>query len=171
MTIFLENKDLIIDYCRINNFSNYFINKNGTVIKVFKKAKNKKMSCRKDRAGYLTVRLTGNGKTVTKFLHRLIAETFIKNPNNYSFVNHINGIKTDNRIENLEWVSHSQNIKHAYTSRLIKNKGKAVFDKCCNKKFVNSKEAAKVYGINHNTLRGYLNGQIKKKTCLEYINK
>lgn len=57
-------------------------------------------------------------------IHRLLAEHFIPNPNNYNEVNHINGIKDDNRLENLEWCNHSENCKHAISSGLHKpNKG------------------------------------------------
>lgn len=66
------------------------------------------------KIGYYTVDLYKNSKRQTKYLHRLIAETFILNPNNLRCINHKNGIKTDNRIENLEWCSHSENNKHAY---------------------------------------------------------
>jgi hypothetical protein len=57
-------------------------------------------------------------------LHRLIALSFIENPLNKPCVNHINGIKDDNRIENLEWVTQSENIIHSYKTGLSRNSEK-----------------------------------------------
>lgn len=70
--------------------------------------------------GYETVGLTLNGKSKHTMVHRVIAIAFIPNPENKPCVNHINGIKTDNRIENLEWVTHAENTKHAVDTGLLK---------------------------------------------------
>ena len=70
--------------------------------------------------GYWRVRLIKNSSYKYFFVHRLVAEAFISNPNNYATVNHINGIKTDNRIDNLEWCSLKENIQKAWETGLYK---------------------------------------------------
>ena len=65
--------------------------------------------------GYLTVMLTiETGKQKRPYIHRLVAETFIPNPKNKRTINHKNGIKSDNRVKNLEWATQSENVKHSY---------------------------------------------------------
>lgn len=77
------------------------------------------MKQRTQRNGYLLIKLCKNGDAKHKSVHRIVAETFIPNPQNKSQVNHINGNKKDNRIENLEWATMSENIRHAYKNNLI----------------------------------------------------
>lgn len=69
--------------------------------------------------GYARVGLTKDNKTRKVRIHRLVAETFIDNPHNLEQVNHIDGNKNNNKVNNLEWVNRSQNMKHAYKNNLI----------------------------------------------------
>lgn len=64
--------------------------------------------------GYLRVTLSKEGKTKCFYVHRLVAEAFIPNPENKKCVNHKNGKRADNRVKNLEWVTYSENTKHMY---------------------------------------------------------
>lgn len=74
---------------------------------------------RVDKDGYLRVILYHKGGYKNFLVHRLVAQHFIENANDKCQVNHINGIKLDNRIENLEWVTSKENIAHSFTSNLV----------------------------------------------------
>lgn len=71
-----------------------------------------------DKDGYPRVNLKVKQKTNSRLVHRLLAKAFIENPLNKPQVNHINGVKKDCRIENLEWCTLSENRVHAYSSGL-----------------------------------------------------
>jgi hypothetical protein len=66
------------------------------------------------KKGYNIVQLSEDGKVRGYAAHRLVAEAFIPNPESKKEINHKNGIKTDNRVENLEWSSRSENNLHAF---------------------------------------------------------
>lgn len=73
-------------------------------------------------SGYLSVGLTKNGKTKTTRVSRMVALTFLDNLNNKPAVNHKNGNKYDNRVENLEWATHGENVMHAWRTGLSEKK-------------------------------------------------
>lgn len=66
--------------------------------------------------GYAQVGLRINGKTVFRSIHRLVAKAFIPNPNNYAEVNHKDYDRYNNRVDNLEWVSHKSILNHVFSS-------------------------------------------------------
>jgi len=147
----------------------YFVSDEGTVIRQYKTRKTTTVKQRIDRAGYSTVRLFLAGKSHTRFVHRLVAEAFHINDLQKPQVNHINGIKTDNRAENLEWVTHSENARHAFITGLHKKKGKVIINELTGQVFVSISEAAISLGLKPGTVRNYLNGNIKRnKTFLRY---
>lgn len=77
----------------------------------------------KDKHNWLPryyVHLSKDGKSKRFYVHRLVAQTFIENPDNLPDVNHINGNPLDNRVENLEWITKADNLRHAFENNLIK---------------------------------------------------
>lgn len=98
----------------IKEFPGYLVSSLGRV-----RHDNYFMKLKIDKYGYCTTSLHKDGKRYYFFVHRLVATAFIANPSGKSEINHKNGIKTDNRIENLEWVTDKENKRHAIDNGLI----------------------------------------------------
>lgn len=107
---------------KIKDFENFIIYEDGTVINT--KTGNKR-SPHIDKDGYLRITLQQkNGKTTTRFIHRLLAEAFIPNPDNKETVNHKDENKQNNDLDNLEWATKKENDNYGTRNQRIKRMGK-----------------------------------------------
>ena len=96
----------------------YFVNRNGEIFSNQSGDMKKINGC--VRNGYRVVGFKNGKKHQTRLIHRIVAESFIPNPEQKPIVNHKDGNKLNNRVENLEWVTFSENTQHAWDTGLIK---------------------------------------------------
>lgn len=114
---------------KIKDFPNYYITDAGDVYsRVVEKHNNpmgriKRMKLMKNKWGYMQVGLRKNNHYCSKTVHRFVAQAFIPNPENKTQVNHIDGDKTNNNVNNLEWVTASENAQHKFKVLKYKNPG------------------------------------------------
>ena len=124
-----------------------------------------------DRDGYKLITIWKNNKSKTYRVHRLVTQAFIPNPNNKPEVNHINGIKDDNRVENLEWSTSKENINHSIqvlnkvrNGNLNSNSKLTEKDIICIRKDNRiHKTIAIEYGVARTTITGIKNNRTWKK--------
>lgn len=96
--------------------TSYYITKDG---KLYNKKTDTWYKGKISESGYLDYILTVDKKQYAKRAHRLVADAFLNNPNNLPIVNHLDGNKLNNTVENLEWCTYSENTQHAIDNNLI----------------------------------------------------
>lgn len=120
ITFIIEYDDLFKPIIINNEKSNYMIDRLGNV---YNRKNKKSLIPQLSSGGYYWIQLSHHKKSKTYAIHRLVALAFIPNPLNKPDVNHIDGIKSHNFVENLEWVTKSENSLHAYRTGLNSNAG------------------------------------------------
>jgi hypothetical protein len=147
------------NYKVIKDFPNYAISRDGEVLNL--KFNTKFKPCKNQE--YIRVKLSKDLSYKNFDIHRLVAEAYIDNVNNYPQVNHINGIKHDNRVENLEWCTASQNANHAFINKLRtplstcgEKNGQAKLTELqvleIRNSILSKKELAALYNVSYNTI-------------------
>jgi len=148
-------------------FGNYIVYSDGRVYSVKRSVFLKPFDNGK---GYQKVTLSNKGISKSYKVYRLVAECFIPKVEGKNQVNHKNGIKSDNRVENLEWCNNSENQKHSWVMGLIKSgHAKLVLDTYTGVFYDSATELAKLIGVNKITLMGHLNGNRNVKTKYKYV--
>lgn len=99
----------------IPNFPGYTVNNLGQII-TYKQNPSRVMKTWLQKSGYENIKLCKNNQTYHFLVHRLVAKLFIPNPDNLPEVNHINKIRNDNRVENLEWCTRLDNLYDSYST-------------------------------------------------------
>lgn len=151
----------------IEGFPNYTIDVNGTVRN---KITGLLIKHNSNGTGYVCVYLFHNRIRKTLLIHRLIAIHFIPNPENKPNINHINAIRTDNRIENLEWCTQKENIMHTKKLNRTNNYKIKVIDTKTNKVYRSKLEASKDSGYCYEYFCKMLNGDYPNMTSFRHLN-
>jgi len=142
--------------------TNYLVFENGDIIN---QKTNKKLKPQNNGNGYLKVTLTIEGKQVQKYVHRLVAELYLLDKSIQ--VNHIDGDKSNNHISNLEWVTNSENQKHAHRIGLKKN-GNKLWNGKFSQEDINSIKKMDLEGVKRKDIAIHFN--CSKSTISDILN-
>ena len=104
-----------MNFVRVEVNDNYVIHPCGTILRIYKNGKTKEKKPRKEKNGYIRIKLHKNGKHKKFLVHRLLALAFIPNPEHKPTIDHINRIKDDNDLLNLRWAT----MKEQRANRII----------------------------------------------------
>jgi len=138
-------------------YQGYFVNRNGDIMN-----RTKRLKPWISKHGYALVDLSVDGKVSHKSVHRIVALTFLANPQNKPEVNHKDGNKLNNHVDNLEWATKSENIAHSFG--VLKNKHpKAKPVRCIetDEVYPSASEAARFYGTNTSNVCAVIKGRRK----------
>lgn len=132
--------------------------------KVWSCINNKFLKLSKGSHGYLMVSLCYEDTVCSYLVHRLVAQAYVANPENKRTVNHIDGNKSNNYVDNLEWATYTENVRHAFGNKLIVHtprKTKKVLQYTLDGKLIaeynSQNEACKSFGLKSGTLSPALN--------------
>lgn len=147
----------------IPDFENYQISNDGIVQNV---KTGRCLSYETDKDGYFRVQLCKNNKKFKRFVHRLVAQTFIENPESLPIVDHIDRDKQNNHVSNLRWTSHSGNSRNLDSNRKVRltNIDGTFID------FETAIAAAEYLNVKPAMLNGALNINSKLKYVATYID-
>lgn len=138
-------------------------------------AKEKILKCKTDKDGYKLVNIFKDGKSYTLKIHRIVAEAFIPNPNNYPIINHKDENPANNSVENLEWCNNSYNQLYGecgYKKALKKGKALIAYKNGVEVgRYISSYDAANTLGCSSGNIRAMLRGNEYPKTIKGYTFK
>lgn len=158
------------EWKEVKGFSDYEVSADGAVRN---KATKQEIAQHLLRNGYLILKLYRDHKPYTRTVHRLVAAAFLGESD--LEVNHKDGNKTNNRVSNLEYLSKSENIKHAYANGIIKphtpngTESKQVRCLTNGKVYASIHDASKALGIDRHEIRRACNGQRKSAKGLQFV--